>query len=1072
MKKIMLLLGVGLFCTGVFGQKTIRGTVRDGSDDLNTLPGVSIQVKGTTRGTVTDVNGTYSLPVQSGDKELVFSFIGMQTQTVAIKDRTVIDVVMEENSHLLGEVVISALNIKRDAKALSVAQQRVDATTIAEVRDQNIVSSLSGKISGVQVVPPGSSTGSARIVIRGNSSFSGNNQPLFVVDGMPIDNNDGSRDVQKHGGLDFGNAASDINPDDIETIDVLKGPNAAALYGSRAANGVVIITTKKASEGRFKVSVNSNTMFSYISQFPDFQNSFGVGHVQRMAGNSGSWRDWLVTEDEAGNAYPYPGIIDIRQGYEYLRSAGGPMLGQLYIGLDGKVHTYSPHPDNIYDFYNTAHVLTNNAAIEGGNKDNNYRVSFTNVTANDVVEKQNLVNKNTLTLRYFNTLVKNLTLDSKATYVYDNTKNRRYMNGDSYNPLYMYVFMPRSLTLDQLKTYKDNDGREVGNMGEAHNPYWSINETHNEDTKSRVMANFDLSYQIIDGLHASLKYGKDYIYTQRNEFKNKGAHGDDKGYYREAVNMINNSMYEFLFLLDKQFGDFSVVSTFGGSRLDYYSYDTWADIQTLKEPGFAHISNSNESPRTDENTYRKRINSLYGSASLGYKGWIYADVTGRNDWSSTLNDPFFYPSVGFSWVPSEMLKIPTSVFFGKIRGSFARVGNDTDPYRLIPYYNLPTDNIYNNYRYASLPGVLPNPRLKPETTTSYELGADLRFFNGRLNLDLTYYNSESTNQIVNAQMMPSSGYREKTYNAGSISNKGVELSVRGIPVETKSFDWEIMANFTQNDSKVTSMVDGLPRITLREVWNSYSVVQEGYPYGALFGRVWKTDPQGRQLVDVKGEAVVEDDHYMGNANPDWLLGISNRFRYKNFDVYVLLDLKKGGKIFSGSRKKGIDAGVFAGNEADRADFWWRDVIMGDGGDNMWGGTYFDNIYYDYDLDILNPESDKYDPTFVPEKCDKYFSPQDINYYANRFDGMILYDASYVKLREISVGYNFPKQWLSKIKMTNARISLVGRNLWILHQNTPKGLDPEAALYAGNGQGLEHGSIPPTTTLGFDIKISF
>jgi TonB-linked SusC/RagA family outer membrane protein len=1037
------------------------------------MPGVSVQVKGTTKGTITDVNGKYSITVGQNDKDLVFSFIGMQTQTIAIKDRSVIDVVMDPNANMLDMVVVSALNIKRDAKALSVAQQRVDAVTIAEVRDMNIVSSLSGKISGVQVVPPGSSTGSARIVIRGNSSFLGNNQPLFVVDGMPIDNNDGSRDVVKHGGLDLGNNASDINPDDIETIDVLKGPNAAALYGSRAANGVVIITTKKATEGRFKVSVNSNTMFNYISQFPDFQNSFGVGHVQRMAGNSGSWRDWLVTEDEAGNKYPYPGIIDIRKGYDYTRSAGGPMIGEPYIGLDGKVHSYSPQPDNVYDFYQTAHVLTNNVAMEGGNIDNNYRVSLTNVSATDVVEKQNVVNKNTLTMRFFNTLVKKLTLDSKVTYISDITENRRYMNGDGYNPLYMYIFMPRSHTLDQLKFYKYPDGTEQGNIGESHNPYWCINETHNSDNKQRLMANFDLSWQIIDGLRFTLKYGKDYILTRRDEFKNKGARNDNLGYYREATNLLNNDMFEYLFVLDKQVSDFSLMATYGGSRLDFYTYDKWDELRSLKKSGFAHLSNSDEAPNTDSNIYRKRINSMYGSVSVGYKGWIFTDFTGRNDWSSTLKDPYFYPSVGFSWIPSEMLKIPTSTFFGKIRGSYARVGSDTDAYKLVPYYSLPVDNIYNGVRYASMPTVLPNPNLVPETTISYELGLDLRFLNGRINLDFTYYNSESKNQIVNAQMFPSSGYREKTYNAGAITNKGIEVSLKVVPVETRRFSWEVLTNFTQNESKVTSMVDGLPRLQLQEVWNSYSVVQLGYPYGALFGRVWKTDAEGRRLVDrARSEAVVEDNHYLGNANPDWLMGISNRFKYRDFDLYVLVDFKQGGKLFSGSRKKGITAQVFAGNEADRTDFWWRDVIMGDGGTDLWGGTFFDDIYYDYDLDLLNPASDKYDPTFVPEKCNRYFSPQDMNYYSDRFDNMTIYNASYIKLREVSLGYNFPKTLIKKIKMSNARISLVGRNLWILHQNTPKGLDPEAALYAGNGQGLELGSIPPNTTLGFDIKISF
>ena len=500
MKQTILLLLIGLCSIHASAQKTITGIVRDATDNLNTLPGVSIAVKGTGRGATTDMDGKYAITVQPGDKELVFSFIGMKTQTLSIGNKQEMNVVMESDANVLSEVVVSALGIKRENRSLTVAQQRVDAETMTEVRDQNIVSALAGKVAGVQVTPPSSSTGSARIVIRGNSSFTGNNQPLFVVDGMQIDNNDGSDGINKDGGrLDMGNGAADINPDDIESIDVLKGPNAAALYGSRAANGVIIITTKKAKDGRFKLSVNSNTMYRYISQWPDFQNSFGVGHMTQMIGGT---RSALVTIDPNGNPYPYPGIPSMDAMMKQVaqaggRSLGGPHLGQPYIGLDGNMYTYSPQPDNIYDFYQTAHTYTNNIALEGGNIDNNYRVSFTRVNANDVVEKQNVVNKNTLTLRFFNTLVKNLTLDSKVTFIRNDTKNRRYPNQDSYNPLYMYTIMPRTMTLDQLKYYKNPDGTEAGKLPNTHNPYWIINETANQDTQHRIMANFDLAYQVL-----------------------------------------------------------------------------------------------------------------------------------------------------------------------------------------------------------------------------------------------------------------------------------------------------------------------------------------------------------------------------------------------------------------------------------------------------------------------------------------------------------------------------------------------------------------------------------------------
>ena len=1096
MRKIILLLFMGLFCVNMFAQKTITGTVRDVTDNL---PGVSVQIVGTTRGTVTDLDGNYSITVQEGDRQLSFSFIGMKSQTISIGNRTQINVTMASDDNVLGEVVVSALGIKRENKSLTVAQQRVDAETMAEVRDQNIVSSLSGKIAGVQVTPPGSATGSARIVIRGNSSFTGNNQPLWVVDGMIIDNYDGSSGANaQSNSLDMGNGAADINADDIETIDVLKGPNAAALYGSRAANGAIIITTKKAKEGRFKLSLASNSQFYYISQFPDYENAFGIGHMQRFVNNN---EKDLITVDANGNLYPYPGIpnmAEIARGGG--NSNGGPHLGQPYLGLDGTIRYYEPKPNNVTDFYQTGHIYTNNVAIEGGNQDNNYRISYTNTRATDVVEKQNLVNKNNVTLRYFNTLVKNITLDSKITYVSDRTKNRRYTNGGSYNPTGMFIKMPRTLSLEELKHYKDDNGNELGNLGDVHNPYWSINETSNQDNKNRIMGSFDLSYQILPSLKLSLRYGKDYNVTQRNEFRNKGASGDPNGWYGEWVNTTNNDTYDFLATFNERFNDFSILATAGAARYDYGWYNTSANIPTLKQAGLAHITNSDDYPSVGEDTGRKRLNAMYGYVSVGFRDWVYLDGTARNDWSSTLpsgNNSYFYPSVGVSFIPSELLDIPSRVFFGKIRASWAQVGNDTDPYRLKTYYDLNSDNIFNAYKYASFQGTLPNADLKPEITTSYETGLDLRFFNGRLVADFTYYNQESKNQIIEAQMAASSGYARRMYNAGVIRNEGVELALSAIPIETKTFSWEVMLNFSKNNSKVLSMVDGLDEIVIggnRGKYATSNVVKVGYPYGVLKYYSWMRDNEGRRMVDSNGEPVPLADQYMGNVNPDWLLGISNRFRYKSFDLYALIDIKKGGKILSGSRGQGTRASVFSGDEKAREDFWYRRYIMGDGGgaNSQWGGSYMDDIYfyiperYDNDMNtymveevngVLQKMVDEHgnwipDPNYEPEKCERYFLPGDVGYYGDSYPELFTYDASYVKFRELSVGYNLPKKFISKLKMTNARISAVGRNIWIIDQNTPKGLDPESSINAGNAQGLEYGALPPTTTFGFDIKISF
>ncbi|MDR0506601.1 MAG: TonB-dependent receptor, partial [Dysgonamonadaceae bacterium] len=697
------------------------------------------------------------------------------------------------------------------------------------------------------------------------------------------------------------------------------------------------------------------------------------------------------------------------------------------------------------------------------------------------VEKQNIVNKNTLTMRFFNTLMKNLTLDSKMTLIDDDTKNRRYSNQSNYNPLFMYVSLPRSMDLDQLKYYKTDDGQERVTISGKHNPYWSINETGNEDKKLRLMANFDLSYQILPSLKATLKYGRDYISTNTMEYRNKGAINEPVGYYRRQYNITDNTHYEWLLVYNSRFfkDKFSVMGTLGGSQLDYKGSWLNASLQSMKQSGFAHISNSDDYSRSDEDVLSwKRIRGLYGSLSLGFNDYIYLDITGRNDWSSSLpieNCSYFYPSVGISWLPTEMLGVPSSKFYGKLRASYAQVGNDTYPYRLLPYLDLGNSNLYGGYKYVSLPGTVPNQHLKPERTRSLEIGTDLRFLDSRLNFDITYYQSNSFDQIVEADMSLSSGYSKRVFNAGEIENKGWEVMINAIPLKLKNFQWNTDINFTKNESMVKSMVEGLDEISLGDIYNCYNLLRVGLPYGSMFGRMMLTDQQGRIMVDSSGNPIKTENRYMGNFNPDFMFSIGNRFRWKNFDVYLLLDMKKGGKLYSGTMKQAIRNGVISSYEKEREDVWKRTVILGesDGHENLWGGVLFDNFYIYDPTQYDNPiDMNQLDPNYVPRKFTDYRDPGTIGYFSDDYDNTVIYDASFIKLRELSVGYNFPKSWISKIKMSNARISLVGRNLWIFYQKTPKGIDPEAALNAGNGQGMESGSLPPSTTLGFDIKIEF
>ena len=598
------------------------------------------------------------------------------------------------------------------------------------------------------------------------------------------------------------------------------------------------------------------------------------------------------------------------------------------------------------------------------------------------------------------------------------------------------------------------------------------------------MANFDLSYQILPSLKATLKYGREYISTNSMEYRNKGALGggtDAAGYYRRQYNITDNSHYEWLLVYNNRFFNetVSLLGTLGGSMLDYNGSWLNSSLSSLKQAGFEHISNSDDPSISDEDVLsHKRINGLYGSMSLGYKDFVFMDVTGRNDWSSTLpteNNSYFYPSIGLSWLPTEMLGIPSSKFYGKLRASFAEVGNDTYPYRLLPYLNLGSGNSYGGYTYVSLPGTVPNNHLKPERTRSTEIGADLRFLNSRVNVDITYYKSNSFDQIVEADMSYSSGYSNRVFNAGEIQNKGYEISLNTIPLQHKDFQWNMDFNFSKNNSEIISLVNGLDQIQIGQIFDFSNVLRVGMPYGSMYGSKWVTDQQGRRMVTANGDPVKETNAYLGNFNPDFMFSFSNRFKWKSFDVYLLLDMKKGGKLYSGTMRQSIRNGVISGNEKQQESYWKRTVIMGESGgsDDLWGGTVLNNAYV-YDPSKYNNIHDMnpVDPNYVPKKFTGYLWPGNVGYFADDFCSEVTYDASFIKLRELSVGYSLPKSWISKIKMSNAHISLVGRNLWILYQKTPKGIDPEAALNAGNGQGMESGSLPPSTTFGLDVKIDF
>ncbi|WP_229733987.1 SusC/RagA family TonB-linked outer membrane protein [Pontibacter amylolyticus] len=1009
-------------------ERTVSGKVTD--DKGESLPGVTVIIKNTQTGTVTDKEGNFKIDVPSPDAVLVFSFVGMLSQEVPVGNQATLNVRLDTNTHGLSEVVVTALGISREAKSLSYSTQQINTEALNETKEPNIINSLSGKVAGVQVVPSGFNTGSARIVIRGNSSLTGNNQPLFVVDGMPIDNAPGD------GSLDYGNNAADINPADIEDIQILKGPNAAALYGSRAANGVVLITTKRGSD-KFKVSLNSSTMFQTLTEFPEYQNAYGVG-----------------TSSYIDNRNRLP-----KANVNY-RSWGSPMLGQPYIALNGEEKAYLPQPNNVKDFYTTAHLLTNSISVEGGSAKNNYRLSYTNLEGNSVVKGFNENSRNTIALAMQNKPSDWITFNSKINFIRNAVENRQYTNGNGRNPTLMYTHMARSTDLAELLPYKDAvTGEEIGTHRNFSNPYWIINENPNRDVKDRVIASFNPEIKLTDWLKFTGRLGVDVHWWEGYEFNNIGSTigSNREGFMRTFNTRQQHFNTEGLLSVNKDFDRFSVVAIAGASSFSSDYEKREQRINSLLQPGLINLSNAKEPATVSQNLSKKSINSVFGSVSLGYNDYAFLDVTGRNDWSSTLpegNNSYFYPSVGGSLVISEMFDYNKNLFsFAKLRGSYARVGNDTDPYRLYQTYSF--DGFFDGATLASLSTTMNNPDLKPELTSSVEFGVDLKFLQDRISLDATKYTATTTNQIIRAQLPASSGYTSRLYNAGEIKNWGFEASLTGLVIQKPKFSWEAQANFARNNSEVVELLGDITRFQLGGDSRLGVYAEVGKPYAYLRGLGVKRDEQGRMLLQDGGGKLQEDnDMAFGTATPDYLASLRNTFRFGGFDLSFLLDYKKGGILYSQSMSLMLVNGVHAETLQGRDDYYLHSIIYGESDSELTGGAMWDAYFAD------------------GTKNNRYMSPQNYEYARPNYAEFVIYDASYLKLRELVLGYNLPANLLAKTPVKSARISLVGRNLAILYRNTPRGIDPEATSTSGNAQGIERGALPPNAIYGFNVNLNF
>jgi len=1063
---LCLFLGIGL----VSAQTTlVRGTIIS-AEDNEPIIGASILVKGTTIGTVTNIDGTFTLNVPSSATTLIISYIGMTAQETAIAPT--VRVVLQPDVQSLDEVVVTALGIRREKKALGYAVQEVGGDALAETRESNFVSTLSGKIAGVNVTgASGSMGGSSRITIRGVNSLTGENQPLFIIDGVPFDNSsfNTSNTNRGAGGYDYGNMASDLNAADIESVSVLKGPTAAALYGSRAANGVIVVTTKKGAKKGLGISVNSGISFEQIAILPKYQNEYGGGHGDFLTQNINGKTYNLVAYD-----------VDMSWGPKYDPSVM-VLPWNAFDQWDTKNYLVekpwvAPKHD-VRDFFDTGVVLTNNVSFSSATETSTFRLSYTNMDMKGFIPGSEM-RKNTININTTSELNKYVETFATVTY-YNNYAKGRPETGYGDNSI-MQKFNQwgqRQLDMKELKDYKNPDGsqrswnRTAWNNATplySNNPYWSLYDDYQDDTKNRLFGNVGFAINIIEGLKFQTKFNGDYYQFRSGERIATGSLFESK--YGETAIERGEYNLEGAFLYNTAFNDneFTLTAMLGANQMQQYFNRTISNTMGgLVIPNLFSLSNGASGISVDPFKRRKMINSVFGNATLGYRSMLYLDVTIRNDWSSTLpteNNSYIYPSFSGSYIFSENLKEWDWLTYGKLRAGWTQVGSDTDPYQLASYYQQGqiqygswTNLTYDNSPIFALPSRLNNASLKPEITTSWEIGTELRLFNNRIGLDFTYYNMKTKNQIIPVSISPSTGFSTSVVNAGLITNNGIELMLSTTPVQTRDLRWDVDFNFAKNTNMVKELVPGVTSNLVLGTAPFKATVNatEGETYGTIRGQDYVYDKDGNKVVDRNGRYLVSNTKVIGNVMPDWTGSINTRLRYKDFDFGALLDIRQGGVFFSTTKMWGMYSGILEASAANG--IRENDIIL-----DAMTVAYGANGLPMYEADEVTAITTGQNTVAISALYygeDHYSGPQPQN----------LLDASYVKLREITLGYNIPKKFLGPLQ--SLRIAAFGRNLhtWSAAADV---VDPENTTSSGNVQGLEGGALPSVRTFGINLSINF
>ena len=1036
-KELLLLLLPFFFATGIIeAQRAITGTVTDQAGDR--MFGANIFAPLSQLGTTTDVDGNFLLEVPDDETLLVISFTGFETQEVDISNANVVAIQMIEGE-LLGELVVTAAGIERQRKDLGYSISTIKSEEFTVARETNIVNALAGKTSGVHITnQSGNLGGSSKILIRGINSLSGNNNPLWVVDGVPVFDSNISTGDRISGGFDIGNRAQDINPDDIESISILKGAAAAALYGSRAANGAIIVTTKRGKAGNnANITFNSSMRFDNPLRLPDFQDSYAQGGRGKF---------------EVENS----------------QNGWGPFIqGQEVVDFRGETTNLEAFPNNVADFYETGATIINNLALSGGNEYNDYRLSLTALNQTGIFPGSEL-DRYTASFNSGMKFAQNISSRFGLNFVRTTSAGRVAQGANDPNVLTSIINgLPRNIDVATLQPWISESTTGATQLNAlsptSNNPYWVAFENKFDTEVDRLYGNFELKYEPVFWLDFIARLGYDNVVDDRFRSNRKGTRNRVNGDFTE--DKIQQRQLDFNFMASANRGltedlFLKVIVGYNYNTRIFERLTVGASDLTFDELfsyGNADVSN----PINDFS--QRRLFGLYGDITLSYKEWLSLNLTGRNDWSSTLpkiNNSYFYPSVSLAFIFTDALGISNDFLtYGKLRASFAQVGNDTAPYQLnfnfIPqstaFGQFGTSTTYpfnGTLAFAGTNTIPPGDNLRPESVNSFEFGTELQFYNGRIGLDATYYNVETKDQILAVAIPQSTGFAFRRENVGITTNEGIELELNINPISNKNFDWNMLTTFTKNVFNVKELKEGVDRLVVNSGFNSIQIIAEpGKPYG-LYGNKFSRASSDSTKIIVDPETGLrsgEDNGRLGDVYPDFIFGLSNRFRYKNFSFSFTLDWRNGGIIYSETIQTLRALGLAEETAVNRQ------------------GAFIDREAYIEQADGSLRQND------IPITTQDFWG----TYASGQIAEGNVFDASFLKVREIGISYSFPESVLAKTPFQRISIGLEARNPFLLYSAIPH-IDPETNLFgsANDGAGIEFNSPPTARSIGVNLQIAF